>query len=293
MASFVRNSRRRRRLYKTKKRNTYSRRRTVSRRTYRRPAARGMQRIRKVKWGRRNIGGDRSYAKLFYVDAKTLSIQDGTFATYQNQAINVGSFLGGGGSTDETSLAAVMGRTPNLSTLAALYMNYRIRGIKIKLTFWQQQGAPVVLYTNAAPTTAEFDVDLKQPAPDFATPSISILPEQRWSKYRVCGATSNGAKPTSLSAYYSVNKVFGPDAVVKNDRDFTGEMQLASPYFTPTSSASSMTAYRNGPKWGPWMQYGIFNMSGDIATEGDGAVGVLKIEQTVYTEFFGKRASIA
>nr|QKN88856.1 MAG: capsid protein [Cressdnaviricota sp.] len=289
MASFVRNSRRRRRLYKTKKRRTFTRRRTVSRRTYRRPAARGMQRIRKVKWGSRNIGGDRCFAKLRYVNARTLSIANASFATFQNQAMNVGSFLSAGG-TDTTSLAAIMGATPNLSTLGSLYLKYRIRGIKIKLTFWQQAGAPVVLYTNAASTETQFTVSDAKPTPDFATPSISVLPEQRWAKYRVCGATAAGAKPTSLSAYYSVNKVFGPDSIVKNDVNFTGEMQLAAPYFKPQIQD---TLGNNGPQWGPWMQYGIFNMSGDNAANDDGAIGVLKIEQTVYTEFFGKRISVA
>lgn len=293
MAFSARRYRRRRRLYSTKKRRTNTRRRTVSRRTYRRPAARGMQRIRKVKWGRRNIGGDRCYAKLYYVDAKTISIANGTYSTFQNQAMSVGAFQVDPppAAQDTVSLHAVMGNTPNLSTLASLYMRYRIRGIKIRLTFWQQQGSPVVLYTNAATSAGPPSPAGSGPYPDFTPPSISILPEQRWSKHRVCGATGAGAKPTTLSAYYSVNKVFGPDSVVKNDINFTGEMQYASPYWQPTTVGQSSDSGA-GPHMSPWLQFGLFNMSGEAAAGGNGAIGVLKMEQTVYTEFFGKRPSV-
>nr|WNA22182.1 MAG: capsid protein [Rhinopithecus-associated circovirus 2] len=290
MAFSAQRYRRSRRLYMTKNRRTFRKRNLTINLRRRRPARRAsMQRIRKVKWGSRNIGGDRCYAKLRYVNAQTLTIAPASYATFQNQPLNLGSFLGP--PTDTTSLAAVMGTTPNLSTLASLYLRYRIRGIKIKLTFWQQGGVPVVLYTNAQTSDSAFTVASQAPSPNFPNPTIAILPEQRWAKYKVCGATAAGARPTSLETYYSVNKVFGPDAIVKNDHAFTGEMQLAAPYWVPT--VSSAASDESGPKYGPWMQYGIFTMSGDPAVDGAEPMGVLKIEQTVYTEFFGKRFSLA
>ena len=40
-----------------------------------------------------------------------------------------------------------------------------------------------------------------------------------------------GAAPTRLTVYYSVNKVFGPDVVVKNDESFTGQLKTTLPYW--------------------------------------------------------------
>lgn len=281
MAYSVRNSRRRRVLYKKNKRTSYSRRRTVSRR--RRPAARGMQRIRKVKWPRRNIGGDRAYTKLFYVKGQNFGFAAGTAGSSVNQVMNVGSTVPGTPLLAHT-LAGIMGSTPNLSTLGALYLNYRIRGIKIKLTYWQTSGEPVCLFTNAQSSKIHSDTSTG-PSPAFPNPDVSILPEQRWSKYRVCQATAAGGKATSLSAYYSVNKVYGPDSVTKNDVNFTGEMGPAAPFW---SQDNSINAH---PTESPWLQFGLFTLSGEPAVED--TTGVLKVEQTVYTEFFGKRVSIA
>lgn len=240
-----------------------------------------MQRIRKVRWAARNIGGDRCFAKLRYVTGENFTIATGTSAQFYNQAINIGSWPST--TSDATSLYAIMGNTPNLSTLASLYQRYRIRGIKLRLTFWQQGGVPCCLYTNATGTTSQLG---SGPSPPFVTPTITVLPEQRWAKYRVCQATVAGGKATSLSVYYSVNKVFGPDNTVRNDIGFTGETQQTSPYWSEQGDPNSH------PVNFPWMQYGIFTLSGQNVAAGNASFGVLKIEQTVYTEFFGKRTSI-
>lgn len=243
---------------------------------------RGIQRIKKVKWPTRNIGGDRAYCKLRYVNGINFGIEETESFNSQNLRMNTGAIDGPLGPGLAT-INSVFGNTPNLSTLSALYLHYRIRGIKLKLTYWQQTGTPVVLYTNAQSNLDENYAET--PNPDFVTPNISVLPEQRWARYRVCTQTQNGGKPTVLKSYYSVNKVQGPDNVVKNDREYIGEMKLGIPYWgdNPTTEAV--------PRRSPFLQFGLFTLNGDVVGPNEDVNGVLKVEATVYTEFFGKRVS--
>ena len=177
-----------------------------------------------------------------------------------------------------------MGQTPNLSTMGALYTKYRIRGIKLRLSYWQTGGAPVFLFAQATSDQGIVGGGDTTPNPDFILPSITQLPEQRWGKYRVCQATAAGGRATSLSVYYSVNKVQGPDAIVKNDLEYTGDMQVASPYFS-TGSGDTERPVRS-----PWLQFGIGCLAPAPVTVDNMVTGVLKVDQTVYCEFFGKRA---
>ena len=149
---------------------------------------------------------------------------------------------------------------------------------------WQTGGVPVFLYANAAPDQGIVDGSHTAPNPDFIVPTINRVPEQRWSKYRVCQATAAGGRATNLSVYYSVNRVQGPDAIVKNDLEYTGDMQPGSPYFATGSGDT------NRPVRSPWLQFGIVTLAGTVVPSGGAVSGVLKVEQTVYCEFFGKRA---
>lgn len=248
----------------------------------------GMQRIKTVRYRAKNIGGDRAYCKLRYVVGNQFGLSSAV-SNSQNLAMNLGAAPDGTGSSllQTCSINGIFGNTPNLSTMAQLYMKYRIRGIKLKLTYWQTAaagaGAPLLLYTNAQSSNEVLGLSTVSPAPAFVTPTITNIGEQRWSRSRVCnGIATAGGKPTSLTAYYSVNKVFGPDAVVKNDEDFTGEMQVATPYWS--NSVPSGTN-QNTPIRTPWLQFGITSLDG-LPTS---ATGVLKVEATVYAEFFGKR----
>jgi hypothetical protein len=243
---------------------------------------RGMQRIKSVRWPARNIGGDRAYCKLRYTKGAEFPIPIGQYYTAQNQAIAIGASTPG--ALSSCTLAGVMGETPNLSTMGALYTKYRIRGIKLRLTYWQTGGAPAFLYANATPDQGYVDGTSTAPNPDFILPSIAVTPEQRWSKYRVCQATAAGGRATSLSVYYSVNRVQGPDAIVKNDLEYTGDMLPASPYFATGSGDT------NRPARSPWMQFGIGTLANNVTTAATHITGVLKVDQTVYCEFFGKRA---
>ena len=119
----------------------------------------------------------------------------GQYYTAQNQAMAIGASAPG--ALSACTLAGVMGDTPNLSTMASLYNKYRICGIKLRLTYWQTGGAPA-FYANAAPDQGYVDGTSTAPNPDFVLPTIATLPEQRWSKYRVCQATAAGGRATSL-----------------------------------------------------------------------------------------------
>ena len=242
-----------------------------------------MQRIKRVRWPTKNIGGDKSFCKLKYVKGAIFNIATGQYYNSQNQVMNIGAWSAT--ALSACTLAGVMGDTPNLSTMGQLYLHYRIRGIKLRLTYWQTGGAPVILFSNAAADTADVETTSTAPTPDFPVPNITILPEQRWGKYRVCQATAAGGRATTLSAYYSVNKVQGPDSVVRNDTDYVGSMKPATPYFADTTSGSLTR-----PIKGPWLQFGISTLSGATVAALEQVTGVLKVEQTVYCEFFGKRA---
>lgn len=240
-----------------------------------------MQKIKTVRYRARNIGGDRAFCKLRYVTGQAFGIPIASVSNFQNQVLNVGAATAAS-NLNAASLSTVMGNTPNLSTMGALYLQYRIRGIKYRLTYWQTAGEPVMLYTNAQSDINALADTATGPSPAFITPTISTIGEQRWSKSRVCSQTQNGGKPTNLSVYYSVNKVMGPDQVVKNDEDYTGGMQLATPYWNNVSGSTLR------PQRSPWAQFGLCTLAGTpVATTA--VSGVLKVEETVYVEFFGKR----
>lgn len=239
-----------------------------------------MQRVKTVRWPRRNIGGDRAYAKLAYSVGQQFDIAAQDTAVYQNVAMTVGSSV-----IDSNlfgcSINGVFGSTPNLSTLAQQYLKYRIKGISLKLTYWQESGSPVCLFTNAQSSGRALQPTDLGPQPGFPAPTIATLPEQRWAKYRTCAMTAAGAKPTTLKAYYSVNKVQGPDMIVKNDNNYTGNLSAATPYWSSTGD------YPDQPDFTPWLQFGLMTLSGQQATSP--VIGVLKVQATVYAEFFGKR----
>lgn len=239
-----------------------------------------MQRIKTSRWPVRNIGGDRSFCKLKYVTSESITIEGDTYIG-DNLAFNTGADSPVNAFAAHT-IFGIFGNTPNLSTMAALYERYRIRGIKLKTTFWQTGGnTPVFLYMNAQSDQDPTAASSTGPTPAFPPPSIVDTPEQRWAKTRICQNTVAGGRATSLSSYYSVNKVFGPDRVVKNDMQFTGTMAPASPFWDTAG-----TQFK--PTYSPWVQFGVATLSGSVPPTP--VTGVLKIEALVYAEFFGKRS---
>lgn len=247
-----------------------------------------MQRIKTVRYQARNIGGDRCFAKLRYVRGQGFAPPVAQEAAVMAFPFNVGAQQTG--HSHDKSISGFFGTTPNLSTLARFYTKYRIRGIKIRLTAYYIPDAddpPLVLFTTAQ-TSAGPTFD-SEPTPPFPPPNIDDTPEQRWTKYKVVSNQGAGGAPTSISAYYSVNKVFGPDNCVKNDSDFIGDLITGPPYWS--DAVPILTDY-NRPTKGPWLMYGFFTLDGAklIPT----TVNLtLKTEVTLYTEMFSKRPAIA
>lgn len=246
-----------------------------------------MQKIKTVRFQPRNIGGDRCFAKLRYVIGTDFKPSTAIPYHVVKLPFNVGCQATG--ATGVNSIFSVFGSTPNLSTLAQLYQNYRIRGIKLVLTAYYVPALgepPICLFATAqssSGTTRETN-----PTPTFPTPAINVTPEQRWTKSRVIGNAAAGAKPTTLSVYYSVNKVYGPDAVVKNDKDFIGDLITGSPFW---SNTVNQTDDASRPVRGPWLMYGIYSMDQFRALSTTMDL-TLKVEATVYTEMFSKRPAI-
>lgn len=274
----LKSKRRYKKSYTRKGKRSYSR-RNSSRRPFGRTRSRGMQRIKTVRWPARNIGGDRAFCKLVYTQAQDFGIPVGTNNNTQNLAFNVGASSGA-----LPTITSILGQTPGLQVLAATYLHYRIKGIGFNLTYWQTSATPLLIFTNAASSSANIAPTTTGPQPAFPTITVNNTPEQRWAKTRVTSATSQGGRATTLKSYYSVNKVMGPDSVVRNDEDYTGQMSFVTPYFSADTAAGSQ------PIRGPFCQFGITTLSG-APVAGDPTTGVLKIGATVYCEFFGKRPS--
>ena len=225
----------------------------------RRKKSRGIQRIKTYRYRARNIGGDNAFAKLRYAIGTTLTIPTTAsfFGTTDYQI------------TSGNDLYNLLGSTPGLSTLATQFTKYRIYGIKLKFTAWPSDPAvPVVMYTNAGSTPADL----------ITNPNSSNLPEQRWARYKVCSPTTAGARPSTMTVYYSTKKIVGPDVSVKTDLDYTGTLSSGAPYWSVPA-----------PK-GPFFEYGAYTMSGLNPTV---AVHIIfKIEATIYAKFWGKKALV-
>lgn len=220
---------------------------------------RGMQRIKTYRYRARNIGGDNAFVKLRYAIGTTLTVPTtDSFVQMPLRQFNSGN-----------DLFNLLGNSPGVSLMAAQFTNYRISGLKLRITAWPSQSTlPMVVYTNAADLVGNM----------LPTPNSSNLPEARWSKYKVCNPTPAGATPTVLNVYYSVNKVIGPDLSTKTDLDFTGSILPNAPYWLLP------------PNDGPQLAIGLYMMSGVNPPAPTSCI--LKIEATVYAKFYGRRTLV-
>jgi len=221
-----------------------------------------MQRIKTVRYPMRNIGGDRCMQKLLYIQPLTLTIPNG-----QSAVVSAPIQFNGG-----VSLGVLLGSTPGLAALAQQFLFYKISGIKLSVQCWPQTSAfPLLLFIEAAANGSTF----------IPTPIMATVCEQRWCVYKVLNNPLAGARPTTVKAYYSVNKVHGPDATVKGDLDFTGALQTTAPY------------WNSNPNEGPSLRIGACTMNGGpIGNLVDGNI-YTKISAVLYVKFFGRRPTQA
>lgn len=213
-----------------------------------------MQRIKTTRWPVRNPFGDNLYYKLRIVAGAVNSMPTtgSSLVVFTAQANNAAAYVNS------------FGPGPGLTQLSAAFQKYRVMGVKVKLTAWPDAASPqpICLFTNASADAT------------FPAPTVSILPEQRWGRYRVIASAATGARPTSLTSYYSINKIYGPDQVVKNDVEFTANTATSTPYFGTAPSA------------GPNIQWGFFTLSGVNPTAAINCT--IKTEITLYLKYFFK-----
>ena len=217
-----------------------------------------MQKMRTVKWRTRAPFGDKLFYRPRFVFGTTMTIASGSSfvaANFQMKSM--------------PALNAYAGDAPGVTDMGAQFLRYRIRGLKVKYTYWPDATAPpMVGFVNACSAASQLP----------PSPAINVLPEQRWSRYSTLTVPANGAKPTVIRQYYSVNKVYGPDQIVKNDVDFTAITSTSGP------------AFWSAPAVGPVFQYGLMTMSGLNATAALNVVA--KVEITPYIEVFSRRLDI-
>lgn len=222
-----------------------------------------MQRITTTRYRSRNIFGDRTRAKLYFVKGEEVTMLSGM----NNLPVRTVLF------NSMQGIVNAFGTTPNLYALSGLYEYYRIRGIKITTRVWPanvyaigsvNETVPPLLYGFNAITDNH----------TFPTPNVQNFQEQRWAKARLCSNANQGGKPATVSVYYSVNKVYGPDRVTKNDTTFIGTIIHGAP---PTY---------NAPTNMPELQQVLFTMTGGNLTANVNVALLHKV--TVYAEFWGK-----
>lgn len=163
-------------------------------------------------------------------------------------------------------LAAIfLDGAPGLINISQAFMNYRISAIKLSVTAWPTTGLPILMYINAADYLTTL----------LGTPTAQKVRESRWTRFRVC---KTDGTPTTLTAYYSVAKIWGPDLATKGDKDFMGATNTAGP--------NSWTS----PSSGPYVQYGFCTLSGAAPTVSSPVVANTSL--TVYMKAFGRRLQI-
>lgn len=221
-----------------------------------------MQRIKRIRWPTRNPMGDVLTYKVLATYGSTVTIASGTSNKDIIPSVQFNNM---------PTLASLFGDAPGLVQISANYDTYRVSGIRVKHTIWPLPAAtdvPVYVYTDASHD------------PIGSVPSITVTPEQRWTKSRIVKIASNGANPTTISQYYSVNKIEGPDRMIKNDADYTA---LCGPSNSPGSWS--------GPLKGPYMRTGFYTMTG--ANTAAAQTATVKTEFMIYLKFWGKRRTIS
>lgn len=235
-------------------------------RSYKRrsPKFRSMQRIKSTRWPARNPLGDRLFYKAVFsigghfvgnpAAANWVIENNGQFNSFPDLMSFVGNNL-----------------SPGLDILGGSFENYRVRGVAFTYTVFPTPDAathPFCIFADAS-------ADGEWPT----TMAVNVAPELRWCKYRVCGVAGAGAKPTVFKVYFSTNKVYGPDKVVKNSMQFLGN----------TNNFNPSPVTWNPPALGPWLRTGIFSLSGDnLPTDGTILANYM-VRMKVYVEFFGKK----
>lgn len=235
-----------------RRRSRYGRRfvRKYGRKSFKR-SGRGMQRIQKRRFPARNPFGDKVQVKFKFTVG-------GQFVGNNQPFIQVN-----GAFNDLNQAATAFGTCPGFDVYPTLFQNYRVTGVKIKLTpFVNAGGLGVVGYVMGVDGI-------------LSNPSMSTLPEQRWAKYKVLTQYAQGGSNKSISNYLSTMKIAGADRTVANDIDYTGTTNTSAPFYNTVPEQLGF-------------QFGILFVNGTNFTIATPYADYM-LEFTYYTTFWGRR----
>lgn len=261
---------------KSRKKYNTKRKRFKKKQWKRKKTTRSFPRVKTVNWNSRNVGGDRANAKLFFVASRSFTVAPSETSASLQFPMNAPHITASG----QVSWINLFGNAPGARSLAGLYSNYRVRGVKLKFTYFPTvYAAPMVGFVDA-----QADASVITDTPSFPAPAIQTTGEQRWAKTKLINNPNQGGSPSSISVYYSVNKVQGPDNVVKNDMDYVGSTKFDAPFFDEVSVGSEF-----GPRRGPTVQFGIYPLVHPVPSP---VTVQVKMEGTLYISYFSKIATV-
>lgn len=255
-----------------------------------------MQKLYRSKWRKNNPVGDTLQAKVCVTQRDNMVAQTSLnhiqilqpdFPNSRTPRLNDPIGLLGRFGSDN----AGRGYNNSSSALAAqIFRRYRCKGVAATITvtpFWDTLVQPGVSeqtrrYMLCAWANAEAIPTGGNASGPTMFPFANIIPEQRWKKYRVIQqGWIYGGKPTKLRFYFNVNKVYGPDRIVKGDVNFTGQtdsFEAGGSGFAPLPVAR--------PQAGPGLQIMIYTVDGNAFT--NGVAFTIQIDWTFYIKYFQK-----
>lgn len=254
-----------------------------------------MQKIRKSYWKKFNPVGDTLQTKIA-VTQRTLV---GGAATIPHIQILQPDYpnLRIPRLTDPVGLMGRFGGTPlgrsmtNTTSLlaATLFKRYKCKGVGGTITVTPQFGTTPPTATEqsrrfiiAVWANSENNVTGGTVAGPSGFDFSTVIPEQRWVKWKyIQSGFLYGARATKLRFYFNVNRVFGPDRIVKGSEAFTGRTDTLD---STNSGFSSLLV--NRPTDGPGLQIMIYSVD-NIGYEG-GTLFNVQIDWTFYVKYFNK-----
>lgn len=240
---------------------------------------RSIQKIKTMRYPKRNIFGDRAKMKLFGTRPVLFSLTSAN--GWSNQfAYALGALRGTTRCLVGNSVDSLVTFIPGLTRIQELYQRYRVKGLKLQITVYGTQGGgyvPFYVYADAAADETEISATSTGPEPPFSALEAATIPELRWSRYKVIRNAAQGGNVTKLTHYFELNKIAGPDRTIRSDLDYTGRMDAV---------ISNWTA----PKRSPWIRYGVFPMIAPADfPAGEPTVTLYGlVSATIYVEAWGK-----
>lgn len=254
-----------------------------------------MQKIRKTYWKKFNPVGDTLQAKIaitqrsLFSGAADIPHIQLLAPDYPNLRIpRLTDPVGLMGRFGVSSLGRSMANTSSLLA-ATVFRRYKCKGVGGTITVTPQFGTTppspteqsrrfiIAVWANSDNNVVGGTVSGPSGL-DFST----IIPEQRWVKWKyIQSGFLYGGRATKLRFYFNVNRVFGPDRVVKGDEDFTGRTDTLDSTNTGFSSLLP-----NRPVDGPGLQMMIYSVDG-LGYEG-GTLFNVQVDWTFYIKYFNK-----